>query len=282
MGTITGYTAARTQQIEDSAIVNGSVVAGKLILTRHDTTSFDAGSVVGPIGLTGLTGANGTGITSITVCTSTTRPTGAARWIGIMIYETNTKLLYTWDGVAWIYAGGVYICTSGTRPTPIKGMSIFETDTSKLLQYQSATTGWTPPWNIPWGIFAMANPIVDQLSTANWNVFEDIIGFSINPTLITGRQYKISFSMLTLMPVDSIARCVYQMLINGISKVIRTQNLNNYPNEQEHTVSFITIGNGATLIKMQWYNAQPNLLIGNSHEPGILMIEDIGPSTGPT
>ena len=36
-------------------------------------------------------------------------------------------------------------------PTAVEGMMIYETDTDKLLQYTTATTGWQPPWNLPWG-----------------------------------------------------------------------------------------------------------------------------------
>jgi len=36
-------------------------------------------------------------------------------------------------------------------PTPVEGMTIYETDTDKLLIYTTATTTWVPPWNMPWG-----------------------------------------------------------------------------------------------------------------------------------
>ncbi len=54
MASVTGYTAARMQEIEDSAIVGGAVVGDDLILTRYDTTTINAGNVRGPIGPTGV------------------------------------------------------------------------------------------------------------------------------------------------------------------------------------------------------------------------------------
>lgn len=53
MASINGYTAERMKEIEDSAIIDGEVVAGNLILTRFDTTTINAGSVIGPTGPTG-------------------------------------------------------------------------------------------------------------------------------------------------------------------------------------------------------------------------------------
>lgn len=57
MATVTGYTAARMKSIEDNAVVDGSVDgSGHLILEKHNGTTIDAGSVIGPIGPTGPTG----------------------------------------------------------------------------------------------------------------------------------------------------------------------------------------------------------------------------------
>lgn len=53
MASVTGYTAARMQEIEDAAIIDGEVVGDDLILTRYDTTTINAGNVRGPIGPTG-------------------------------------------------------------------------------------------------------------------------------------------------------------------------------------------------------------------------------------
>jgi|688.fasta_scaffold01451_22 hypothetical protein len=56
MATVTGYTAARIQAIEDQAIVGGTVIAGQLVLTRYNGNTVQAGSVVGPTGPSGPTG----------------------------------------------------------------------------------------------------------------------------------------------------------------------------------------------------------------------------------
>jgi hypothetical protein len=47
MPSVTGFTSARTQAIEDAIITSAAVVAGHLIFTRHDGTTFDAGDING-------------------------------------------------------------------------------------------------------------------------------------------------------------------------------------------------------------------------------------------
>lgn len=54
MATVTGLTKARMLAIEAESVVSGTVDDdGHLILTRHDDTTIDAGSVVGPQGVPG-------------------------------------------------------------------------------------------------------------------------------------------------------------------------------------------------------------------------------------
>jgi microcystin-dependent protein len=59
MATITGLTAARMAEIEDASVVDGEVVGGNLILTKHDGTTINAGPVLGPSGPAGPAGPSG-------------------------------------------------------------------------------------------------------------------------------------------------------------------------------------------------------------------------------
>lgn len=73
MATVDGKTSAAMDAIADASVVSGAVDGGgHLILTTHGGGTFDAGSVVGPIGLTGATGATGS-----TGATGPTGPSGA-------------------------------------------------------------------------------------------------------------------------------------------------------------------------------------------------------------
>jgi hypothetical protein len=64
MAEITGLTAARMLAMEAAVVVDGDVVGGSLILTRHDGTTINAGSVTGPSGPTGPAGTDTTVLTA--------------------------------------------------------------------------------------------------------------------------------------------------------------------------------------------------------------------------
>jgi hypothetical protein len=100
MATVTGFTASRTQEIEDANVIGAHVTGGHLILEHHDGSTTDAGSVAGTAGPTGPAGP-----TSIVVCTSTTRPTGGALFVGLKIYETDTDSEYVYTSTGWKYTG---------------------------------------------------------------------------------------------------------------------------------------------------------------------------------
>lgn len=59
MPSVTGYTATRMKEIEDSTVVSGSVVNGDLVLMRRDGTPILGGRVVGPQGPAGPPGGLG-------------------------------------------------------------------------------------------------------------------------------------------------------------------------------------------------------------------------------
>jgi microcystin-dependent protein len=59
MASVTGLTAARMIQIEAQSVVDGDVVSGNLILTKHDGSTINAGSVIGPAGPVGPSGPMG-------------------------------------------------------------------------------------------------------------------------------------------------------------------------------------------------------------------------------
>lgn len=57
-----------------------------------------------------------------------------------------------------ISMGGVIVCTSTTRPLPVDGQLIFETDKRRLLQYEAAVVDWIPPRGVGFTTLATTPP----------------------------------------------------------------------------------------------------------------------------
>jgi hypothetical protein len=71
MATVTVFTAARMQAIENASVVSGTVTAGNLILTKFNGATINAGSVIGPVGPTGPTGEVTTAALNAAIATVT-------------------------------------------------------------------------------------------------------------------------------------------------------------------------------------------------------------------
>lgn len=133
MATVTGYTAERMQEIEDAAIVDGEVVAGDLILSRHDSSTINAGSVIGPTGPAGP---------SIEAVTSVTRPGSPTD--GQTIYETDTKRYFVWDGAAWKWFSGNPMRCKVNRVTDQSIVTATVTAVIWTAQEYDTDAIWTP------------------------------------------------------------------------------------------------------------------------------------------
>lgn len=95
MATVQVFTAARTQEIEDQAIIDASLVGDNLVLQRHNGATIDVGSVRGPTGSTGPAGSP-VPAGSIHMWMFPTLPTGYI-WIeGQSILNCNTTYPDLW------------------------------------------------------------------------------------------------------------------------------------------------------------------------------------------
>lgn len=102
MATVTGLTASRMLEIEAESIIDGEVVAGNLILTKHDGTEINAGPVTGPTGPAGPTGPSS--VSSI--------PGEVKLWPSATLPLLATYGKWVWaDGA--VYAAATYPIASG-------------------------------------------------------------------------------------------------------------------------------------------------------------------------
>ena len=175
----------------------------------------------------------------------------------------------------------VVTCTSGTRPSsPPEGMVIYETDTDKVMQYTTATTGWVPPWNLPWGYVTSAS------ITANSSTFTtvaDVTGLSVSPTVVANRRLKITFYGLvdSTVTTDSIASYITDGSNNQLSQGYYT---GIGGGAMHHVVAYVTTTAGTPTYKVRGarITGTGNGKIGASSTiPATITVEDIGPATAP-
>lgn len=183
MTTVTAFTAARSQAIEDNSIVDGNVVGGHLILTTHDGTDIDAGSVAGPIGPPG---------TGWIICTSTTRPTGLSSGDqGLVIWETDTHIWRVWTGTRWRMQE-YFICDSTTRPASLvtadKGTRIYEVDTSR--QYIWSGSAWV---SAKAGMTTELAEIIRTADSSTITTEHEFTGYDRTISVRADCQYKAKF-----------------------------------------------------------------------------------------
>jgi microcystin-dependent protein len=92
MATVTGFTAERMLEIEGASVIEGEIVAGNLILTKHDGTQINAGPVLGPAGPAGPPGP--AGVNAI--------PGEVRLWSGDELPAPETYGIWVWaDGAVY-------------------------------------------------------------------------------------------------------------------------------------------------------------------------------------
>lgn len=255
--TVTGLTAERMLAIEAASIVDGGVVVNNLILTRHDGSTIDAGSVRGPTGSTGPTGPAG--------------PTGPSGPIG------NTGATGP-SGAAGSTVGSITVCTSSTRPgSPSEGKAIWETDTDKLLVYNGVR--WDPPWNLPWGVQAHA------LLSGSANNAGGLLTGSAVVASPGNRKYKVTAQVGIYVGTDT-GQGVLQIVRNGTPIAKTVVKSNSTIAFDVHVASFLIQDTpGAGSMTYQVHYTAIGATARGVDSPGVctsfIMAEDIGPNGVP-
>lgn len=124
MATVTGYTAARMQEIEDNAIVDGEVIAGNLILTKYGGGTINAGSVIGPTGEPGITAEEFAGTSPVGSITDYIGTVAPPKWVildGSSIPNGQSLYPELWAILPAMYKSGSTIVLPDTRGRMVVG-----------------------------------------------------------------------------------------------------------------------------------------------------------------
>jgi hypothetical protein len=197
---------------------------------------------------------------------------------------TAGAVLTASDVNTYLAKQAVVVCTSTTRPTsPPEGMAIYETDTDKVLVYTTATTGWQPPWNLPWG------RVGSNTGTATTNIGTsdvDLSNMSVSWSAVQNRRYRVSVQATIIAPSTGTDCNVFLSITDG-SNVVQTtaaQTAGLLLSYSPMTVVDIFSYTSAAATVFRKARARVSASSSNSvylsHVPTIL-VEDIGPVSSP-
>ena len=202
-----------------------------------------------------------------------------------MAFKTFTAgaVLTASDVNTYLAKQAVVVCTSTTRPaSPPEGMVVYETDTDKLLAYTTATTGWVPPWNMPWGTLAAIS--TTTATTGIGNSLTLLSGLTSTLTPTANRRLKVSW-LANMATADTAARAKAVTLTDGSGTQLNTwyvtndANLN-YTGQGVHYMT--STGSSMTWQVRAIISANTCATNFSSLNPGILIVEDIGPNGAPS
>lgn len=197
MATINGYTAERMKEIEDSAIVAGSIAGDNLVLTRYDGENIVAGNVRGPVGADGPPYPNGVNLdqaqTITGVKTFSTPPIASALSVSGL----------TGAGSASRYVGA----TAGGKPasgTFNVGDYIIDRGGYIWICTVAGTPGtWVSPSR---GVLGLA--YTTGVNNQQYSVNAQVLGLSKTVVVGVSRYIKISVRALVINDGSDIGRVI--------------------------------------------------------------------------
>ena len=209
---------------------------------------------------------------------------------------TAGSVLTASDVNSYLMNQAVIAAQSTDRPTsPSPGMTIWETDTKRLMVYQSATTGWTPPWNMAWGVvqgtggtggYGYVRSTSSQAITSTSAPGTQLTNASITFTAYTNRLYRVSAQAdMTHSAAGSIGSLL--MIVDTVQSGTVTIGTNTAAaggvNDRMAVMSqIITLASGSHTITMNATTGSGTLTIGGSSVvPTIFCVEDAGPVGAP-
>ena len=108
---------------------------------------------------------------------------------------------------------------SSARPTGYEGRAVYDTDTDALMIYASPTTGWKPPWNLPWGVIAKAQLTANS---ATFTTTADLTGMSCTFTAVPGRRYMcwVTLNVFQQVSTDHVSFYITGPAGSGVKQLI--------------------------------------------------------------
>lgn len=167
---------------------------------------------------------------------------------------------------------------------PVVGMTVYDLNDDALYVYAGATSGWRPPWNLPWGRVASAT------GTATTNIgttYVDLNGMSVTWTAVQNRRYRVSAQVNILAPSTGTDCNVFARIVDTtptqMAESVQTAALVlSYSELQVVELLSYTSASASVTRKIQAkVSASSNNSLVTTNPP-LIYVEDIGPAGAPS
>lgn len=169
---------------------------------------------------------------------------------------------------------------SSSRPTGYEGRAVYDTDTDAFMIYASATTGWQPPWNLPWG--AVAAPALVTASQTGITAVVDLTGLTITATAVANRRWKITGNVRVTQNTAGGVPELYITDGSNVTKNRRGITLGAGETGHIHCEADVVTAAGSRTFKLRLTVGSGTVdLTAAADLLATLRIEDIGPAGAP-
>jgi hypothetical protein len=177
----------------------------------------------------------------------------------------------------------VIVCdsTADYPASPVEGMTVYDKGADALKTYTTATTGFQPPWNMPWGVLSAVSTTTATTSIGSSLTLLTSLAITLTPT--ANRRLRISW-LANMATADTAARAKAVSLTDGSGTQLQSWYMSvdanlNYTGQGVHYMT----STGSSMTWQVRASISANTCATNfaSNAPGILIVEDIGPNGAP-
>lgn len=163
---------------------------------------------------------------------------------------------------------------------PVVGMTVYDLNDDALYVYAGATSGWRPPWNMPWGHVASAT--TSTVTNGVGSSYTDVTGLSVTWTAVTNRRYKVTGYLDTANATASVARLAITDSSNNLkAQSQQTLAANDAASQTVHELFTGSAGSTTRKLRIQ-FTAGTGGTQSNVYGPHLILVEDIGPAGAPS
>ena len=172
---------------------------------------------------------------------------------------------------------------SSARPTGYEGRAVYDTDVDALNIYTTPTTGWRPPWNLPWGRVGSASN--SSYSTPGSASLVDIPSLSFTVAEVQGRRYRASLQAdVNSTVTDDIVAVWINRAGSGIARGMVVCPAAAFTVNGVAVVEWVAVATASVAWKAQFQRVAGSgtpSAFATGGVPSTLIVEDMGPATAP-